>query len=111
MLGIAGSLQSHQSHRTDQCATIVTDSLSAYTGKYKMKREDNMEFYLTLSIENGQLVALELWDNAKKHLNHISGDDFIVDGFGWAVRFERDEHKKVKALVVRGTDTWMKVTE
>jgi hypothetical protein len=109
--GLAVYAQAKPIHPTDFKTFTVADSLNVYTGKYKMKREDGNEFYLTLSVENGQLVALELWDNQKKYLNHVSGDDFIVDGLGWAVSFERDKDKKIIALLVRGTDTWTKVVE
>jgi len=87
---------------------IVQDSLTAYTGKYELKRGDQV-LYINVSTEKGTLVGTQSWDGSKKYLDHLSGDNFIVAGAGWSVKFIRDKDKKVSQMVVSGTDTWIKI--
>lgn len=85
-----------------------TDSLTIYTGKYQ-KDFNGTLFYLSLSVENGELVGTQLWDNQKLSIKHLSGDNFIVSGLDWSVKFIRDKEGKVTQVVVMGKDAWNKV--
>lgn len=84
------------------------DSLLAYIGKYQ-KDFNGTIFYLSLSVENGELVGTQLWDKQKMAIKHLSGDNFIVSGLDWSVKFIRDKEGKVTQVVVMGKDAWTKV--
>ena len=84
------------------------DSLAAYTGKYQ-KDFNGTLFYLNFSVENGELVGTQLWDNQKLAVKHLSGDNFIVSGLDWSVKFIRDKEGKVTQVMVMGKDLWTKV--
>ncbi|RYE22085.1 MAG: DUF3471 domain-containing protein [Sphingobacteriaceae bacterium] len=92
---------------TNPCRSTA-DSLAAYTGKYQ-KDFNGTVFYLSLSVENGELVGTQLWDNQKLSIKHLSGDNFIVSGLDWSVKFIRDKEGKVTQVVVMGKDTWTRV--
>ena len=66
-------------------------------------------FYLNLSLEDGELIGTQLWDNQKMSLKHLSGDSFIVSGLDWSVKFIRDKNGKVIQVLVMGKDVWTKV--
>jgi len=84
-----------------------TDSLSAYTGKFKMTRQ-NQSIFLQLDIVNNELVATQVWDGEKLLVKHLSGDKFMVAGFDWPVKFIRDTNGKVIKIIVSGTGLWIK---
>lgn len=92
---------------TTSCRSIA-DSLAAYTGKFQ-KDFNGTLFYLSLSVENGELVGTQLWDKQKMALKHLSGDNFIVSGLDWSVKFIRDKEGKVTQVLVMGKDLWTKV--
>src|SRR3954454_22699736 len=86
---------------------IQTDSLSVYTGKFKMIRQ-NQSVFLQLDVVNNELVATQVWDGEKLLVRHISGDKFKVAGFDWPVRFIRDANGNVDRIIVSGTGLWTK---
>jgi hypothetical protein len=92
---------------TNICGSI-TDSLTIYTGKYQ-KDFNGTLFYLSIAVENGELVGTQLWDNQKLSIKHLSGDNFIVSGLDWSVKFIRDKQGKVTQVVVMGKDAWTKI--
>lgn len=92
---------------TNSCRSIA-DSLAAYIGKYQ-KDFNGTIFYLSLSVENGELVGTQLWDKQKMAIKHLSGNNFIVSGLDWSVKFIRDKEGKVTQVVVMGKDAWTKV--
>jgi len=84
-----------------------TDSLSAYTGKFKMTK-GNQAVFLQLDVVNNELVATQVWDGEKLLVKHLSGDKFMVAGFDWPVKFIRDTNGKVIKIIVSGTGLWIK---
>ncbi|WP_295798848.1 hypothetical protein [Mucilaginibacter sp.] len=93
-----------------EAKTIInqqTDSLSAYTGKFKMTRQ-NQSIFLQLDIVNNELVATQVWDGEKLLVKHISGDKFMVAGFDWPVKFIRGADGDVIKIIVSGTGLWVK---
>lgn len=87
---------------------LVTEDLSVYAGKFQMKR-DGKDFYLSIEVVDGDLIATSLWDHQKMNLKHLSGDKFIVSGLDWSVKFIRDKDNKVTKVLVMGTDLWTRV--
>jgi hypothetical protein len=85
-----------------------TDSLSQYTGKFQ-REVHNQVFYIQFGIDQGKLIGSTLWDGNKLMLKHLSGDNFIVSGINWGVKFIRDKDGKINEVVVRGQDVWTKV--
>ena len=97
-----------QSEKSTSFCRIKADSLDAYTGKFQKDFNGTM-FYLNFSLENGELIGTQLWDNQKMAIKHLSGDSFIVSGLDWSVKFIRDKEGKVTQVVVMGKDAWTKV--
>lgn len=97
-----------QPDSTKPLVKTAQDSLSVYTGKYEMKH-DGQTMNVTITLENGALVALQSWDGLKKYLDHLKGDNFIVAGIGWSVEFKRDKNNKITGMLISGTDTWTRV--
>ncbi len=87
---------------------IKADSLTAFTGKFQ-KDFNGMVFYLNFSLMDGELIGTQLWDNQKMSIKHLSGDNFIVSGLDWSVKFIRDKVGKVTQVQVMGKDLWTKV--
>jgi len=86
---------------------IQTDSLSAYTGKFKMTK-GNQAVFLQLDVVNNELVATQVWDGEKLLVRHVSGDKFIVAGFDWPIKFIRGPEGNVIKIIVSGTGLWIK---
>ena len=84
------------------------DTLSIYTGKFQKLINNNM-FYLQFDVVDGNLVGSTLWDGNKMMLKHLSGDNFIVLGIDWGVKFIREKDGKINSVLVRGTDEWVRV--
>ena len=82
--------------------------LAIYTGKYQMKRNGN-NLFIAISSEAGELYLTSLWDNQKNAIKHLSGDNFIMLGNDWSVKFIRGKDKNITQVVVMGTDYWTKV--
>lgn len=81
---------------------------NAYTGKYQ-KESDGKIFYLNFFLEKGQLTAQQAWDKRKMMIKPLSGDNFIVSGLDWSVKFIRNKAGEVSQVVVMGKDTWTKL--
>lgn len=94
--------------KSTSCYCISLDSLADYTGKFQ-KDFNGKVFYISFSVENEELVGTQLWDNQKMALKHLSGDNFIVSGLDWSVKFIRDKEGKVIQVIVMGKDAWNKV--
>jgi len=97
-----------KSERSTTFYENITDSVTAYTGKYQKDFNGTM-FYLEISLEDGELIGTQLWDNQKMSLKHLSRDNFIVSGLDWSVKFTRDKEGKVTQVQVMGKDLWTKV--
>jgi hypothetical protein len=86
----------------------VADTLLIYTGKYQRVVHNDL-FYIQFEVVDGNLVGSTLWDGNKLLLKHLSGDNFIVSGVDWGVKFVRDKDGKIGSVIVRGTDEWTRV--
>lgn len=86
------------------------DSLAEYTGKYQVVQKRGT-VAIKIDLVDGELVCTQLWDGEKLVLRHLSGDSFMMAGFGWSVKFLRDKDKKITQILVMGTDRWDKVKE
>lgn len=98
----------HKSEIKTAVYEIRIDSLTEYLGKFQ-KNFNGTVFYISFSLEDKELVGTQLWDNQKMALKHLSGDNFIVSGLDWSVKFIRDKEGKVIQVVVMGKDAWTKV--
>jgi hypothetical protein len=94
--------------RLMQHQQITTDTLSIYVGKFQRVIHNDM-FYIQFEVEDGNLIGTTLWDGNKLLLKHLSGDNFIVSGIDWGVKFIRDKAGKVSEVVIRGADSWTRV--
>jgi hypothetical protein len=86
----------------------VADTLTIYTGKFQKLINNNM-FYLQFDLVDGNLIGSTLWDGNKMILKYLSGDNFIVAGIDWGVKFIRDKDGKINSVMVRGVDVWTRV--
>ena len=86
------------------------DTLNIYTGKYQsIQKKGTMTVDVT-EVE-GQLIATASWDGSKLSFKHLNGDNFIVTGHDWSIKFNRDKDKdnQIKEMVVAGATTFTKV--
>jgi len=86
----------------------IADTLAIYTGKYQRTIHNDL-FYIEFTLIDRELIGTTLWDGNKLALKHLSGDNFIVSGLAWAVKFMRDKDNKITQVLIRGTDYWVKV--
>lgn len=87
------------------------DSLKAYTGRYQsIQKAGTFLVEVLLTVDN-RLIAHSLWDGNKYPLNHLNGDNFIMQGFDWSVKFERDKNNKITRLVLKGTEVWDRIKD
>jgi len=91
-------------------SNIQTNPLAEYTGKYQVVQKRGT-VGVKIELVNGELICTQLWDGEKLLLRHLSGDNFIMAGFDWSVKFLRGKDKKINQILVMGTDRWDKVKE
>ncbi|MES2108377.1 MAG: hypothetical protein V4577_06515 [Bacteroidota bacterium] len=89
---------------------IQINPLAEYTGKYQVVQKRGT-IGIKIELVNDELVCTQSWDGEKLLLRHLSGDNFIMAGFDWSVKFLRDKDKKISQILVMGTDRWDKVKE
>jgi len=87
-----------------------TNPLTEYTGKYQVVQRQGT-VAIKIDLVDGELICTQLWDGEKLLLRHLSGDNFMMAGFDWSVKFLRDKDKKVNQILVTGTDRWDRVKE
>ncbi|MES2111853.1 MAG: DUF3471 domain-containing protein [Bacteroidota bacterium] len=87
--------------------TSSKDSLTAYTGKYEMK-QDNQGLNAEVYIEKGALCAKSS-DGQLLQLKHVSGDSFIISDQNVPIKFIRDKSNKVVQIAVNGNIAWTRV--
>ncbi|WP_214071933.1 DUF3471 domain-containing protein [Mucilaginibacter sp. dw_454] len=87
------------------------DSLKAYAGRYQSIQKAGTFLVEILLTEDNRLIAHSLWDGNKYPLKHLNGDNFIMQGFDWALKFERDKNGKIVRLVLKGTEVWDKIKD
>lgn len=91
-------------------SVFQTNPLTEYTGKYQVVQRRGT-VAIKIDLVDGELICTQLWDGEKLLLRHLSGDNFMMAGFDWSVKFLRDKDKKVSQILVMGTDRWDKVKE
>lgn len=90
---------------------IGKDSLAMYTGRFQSVQKQGTFLVEVLLTEDGRLLAHSLWDGNKYGLNHINGDNFMMQGFDWSVKFIKGKDGKVTSMLVKGTEYWDKVKD
>lgn len=85
-----------------------TDPLAVYTGKYQVKLGAKMA-YIQIYSKDEQLNLTELWSGDKYTLKHLSGDNFVMEYRGWAIKFNRDKRGAVISVLVMERDLWTRV--
>jgi len=93
------------------CVTGCTHpqpDLQMYTGRYEraVKAQTN---YVDVAARNGELIVNASWDKYDKPLGYLNGDNFMVKGFGWAIKFTRGYNKQVNGFIMTGDALWHKV--
>ena len=84
------------------------DALAVYLGKYQMTVRGQTG-YIQISIKDGELLQTALWSGEQHALKHLTGDNFIMQGKDWSVKFIRGKKGNVVSVLVMGTDLWTKV--
>lgn len=82
--------------------------LQVYTGRYQktVKEQTN---YVDVTEMKDALVITASWDQYEKPLWYLNGDNFMVKGFGWSIKFNRGHNKQVNGLMMTGDGLWRKV--
>lgn len=88
----------------------LADDLEQFTGTYK-RMQGTTVLMLNIYMENGKLMSKQLWDNAVKPVERVTGDEFIVPVVKWPVKFIRDNNKKVAQMLVAGHDLWTRIDD
>ena len=88
----------------------LPDDLEQFTGTYK-RMQGTTVLMLNIYMDKGKLLSKQLWDNAVKPVDRISGDEFVVAGVKWPVKFIRDKNKKVTQMLVAGHDLWTRIDD
>ena len=89
-------------------ASVQQSALAIYEGKYQMAVK-GQTVYIEIKLTGDQLTLTSLWDKRANKIKHLSGDNFIMEGHDWSVKFIRDSKGKVSEVVVMGSDHWKKV--
>ncbi|WP_183578685.1 hypothetical protein HDF18_22515 [Mucilaginibacter sp. X5P1] len=84
------------------------NALTIYLGKYQMTVRGQTG-YIQISIKDGELLQTALWSGEQHALKHLTGDNFIMQGKDWSVKFMRDKKGTVVSVLVMGSDLWTKV--
>ena len=92
----------------DRSAAVQQSPLAIYEGKYQMEVKGQAA-YIEIKLTGDQLTLTALWDKQANKIKHLSGDNFIMEGRDWSVKFMRDSKGKVTEVIVMGTDRWKKV--
>ena len=89
-------------------ASVQQSALAIYEGKYQMVVK-GQPAYIEIKLTGDQLTLTSLWDKRANGLKRLSGDNFIMQGHDWSVKFIRDSKGKITEVVVMGTDHWKKI--
>ncbi len=84
------------------------NTLAQYAGKYQMTIKGQTG-YIQIAIKDGELLQTALWSGEQHMLKHLSGDNFIMQGKDWSVKFIRNKKGIIVSVLVMGTDLWTKV--
>ena len=88
--------------------TLTSQELSAFTGRYEMQNRGYSP-YVDVIVKNGALEYTNGWDGYQRHLGYLSGDDFMVKGLGWSVKFFRNTQGSVTYLTAYDHSRWTKI--
>lgn len=89
-------------------ASVQQSALAVYEGKYQMAVK-GQTVYIEIKLTGDQLTLTSLWDKQENKIKRLSGDNFMMQGHDWSVKFIRDSKGKVNEVVVMGTDHWKKI--
>jgi hypothetical protein len=93
---------------TGASSQVQQQSFAVYEGKYQMAVK-GQTVYIEIKLTGDQLTLTSLWDKQSNKIKHLSGDNFMMEGHDWSVKFMRDAKGKVTEVIVMGTDRWKKV--
>ena len=97
-------------HNKGVTVKTTQQALKSYTGKYQMLVKGK-EVFIQIKANGDQLTLTSLWDNQSNKIKQLSGDNFIMEGHDWSVKFIRDAKGAVSEVVVMGTDHWKKLAQ
>ena len=92
----------------DASSSIQQPALATYQGKYQMAVK-GQTVYIEIKLNGDQLTLTSLWDKQANKIKRLSGDNFIMEGHDWSIKFIRDSKGNVSEVVVMGTDHWKKI--
>jgi uncharacterized protein YjhX (UPF0386 family) len=87
---------------------LTTQQLTAFAGRYEVQNKAS-GVYVDIMIKSGALEYINSWDGYKRDLGYLSGDDFMVKGFGWSVKFFRNKQHTITYLTDFNNTRWTKV--
>src|ERR1700754_2272629 len=88
--------------------TLTVRGLTDFAGRYKMQTKGYSP-YVDVMVKNGALEYINSWDGYKRNLGYLSGDDFMVKGFGWSVKFVKNKQHIVTHLTDFNNTPWIKI--
>lgn len=88
--------------------TLTAQQLTAFTGRYEMQNK-GYSAYVDVTVKNNALEYINSWDGYERDLGYLSGDDFMVKGFGWSVKFGRNQQHTVTYLTAFDNTRWTKI--
>ena len=89
-------------------SSVQQSPLAIYEGKYQMAVK-GQTVSIEIKLTGDQLTLTSLWDKQTNKIKHLSGDNFMMQGNDWSVKFIRDAKGKITEVVVMGNDHWKKV--
>lgn len=92
----------------NRSTSVEQSALAVYEGKYQMAVKGQTVF-IEIKLTGDQLTLTSLWDKQANKIKQLSGDNFVMLGHDWSVKFIRDSKGKVSEVVVMGTDHWKKI--
>ena len=88
--------------------TLTGQQLAAFAGRYEMQNK-GYSAYVDVMVKNNALEYINSWDGYQRNLGYLSGDDFMVKGLGWLVKFGRNKQQAVTYLTAFDNTRWTKI--
>lgn len=88
--------------------TLTRQQLTAFAGRYEMQNK-GYSAYVDVMVKNEALEYINSWDGYQRNLGYLSGDDFMVKGLGWSVKFGRNKNHAVTYLTAFDNTRWTKI--
>ncbi|MDB5146553.1 MAG: hypothetical protein JWQ57_573 [Mucilaginibacter sp.] len=89
---------------------VPVDEFSAYIGRFQHKF-GGASPYVDLYVEDGKFFGINSWDSSRRDLEYLNRDNFIVKGFGWAIRFIRNKDQQVNTVNISGYGDWLRINK